>query len=89
MTRPRSAVAPIVAALAIVTLSLVLYVVGYFWLGERTWFQSPDREVRIERFYRHRWQAILFVPASQLESLVRGESVTLRYDGDGVRSGVI
>jgi len=70
------------AVFALVVVPMTAYVAGYFWLGEYTWFQSPGREVIVERHYRHRWLAILFAPAAKVEELLRGNPVLLEYEGD-------
>ena len=79
---------PVLALFALIVVPLGAYVGGYFWLGEYTWYQSPGREVTVERHYRHQWLTILFTPAAKVEELVRGNPVWLRYKGDG-RGGII
>jgi hypothetical protein len=72
ISRPSTA-APILAVFAIVAVPLVLYVAGYFWLGEyHDWTDTVDGHVRI---YSTPWQANLFGPATKVESLLRQERV--------------
>jgi hypothetical protein len=75
-SRPSTA-ASILAVLAIVLALMGAYVGGYFWLGE--WGESnvPYGGARPYEYrsYRQRWQAIVFAPAGQLESWMRGIKV--------------
>ena len=70
--------ATLVAALVLLLAALGLYVLGYLATSEI--LRTKDFTVRL---FRHEWQARLYIPASQAESLIRGEKVTVGYD-DGV-----
>jgi hypothetical protein len=56
------AMGPFIAAL--------MYFSAYLATGTRS--INPTRDTR---FYRHEWQARVFVPAAQLESAIRGKQV--------------
>jgi hypothetical protein len=76
MTSRPSTAAAILAALAIVVLSLGAYVGAYFWLGQLT--KEPGA---LYRSFGNGWPAWPFGPAAKVESLIRGQSVFLIEDG--------
>jgi hypothetical protein len=76
MTSRSSIAAPILAVLAIMAVPLVLYVAAYLCLGEQLHLGGGETV----RFYRYGWQAVLFEPATWIESKVRRAEVsTGRY----------
>jgi hypothetical protein len=71
MTSHPSTAAPILAALAIVLVTLAVYTAGYFGLGQR--MDSPyNNPRRVERSYSQRWLVTIFRPAAWIEQKVRG-----------------
>jgi hypothetical protein len=76
----KSAVAPILAALAILLLPLVAYVAGYFGLGE---FEAltPDHD-QICRTYPHDWMRVAYRPAGWLEAKWRHRYVVILGNED-------
>lgn len=76
--RRKKAAWPIVAALMTVLLLVPLgsYVGGYFALGTLKLTEpAPPYQPKLVRWFPHVWQAILFYPATRVESLIRGEPV--------------
>jgi hypothetical protein len=74
-SRPTSA-APLLAALAVVLVTLGTYLAGYFWLGKRSDFYSSDNFLlppsKIDRQYSQMWMAMIFRPAEWIEEKLRG-----------------
>ena len=83
MTSRPSTAAPLLTVLAIVLATLGAYVGGYFWLAtqSREAYTTTDYSdgtsslTDITRIFPHRWQAVLYRPASDVESWWRGIEV--------------
>jgi hypothetical protein len=78
MTRPSTA-APILAVLAIVLVTLGVYVGGYFWFGERIDWASESEsgyDESASRFYEQKWMVKVFEPAARLETWLTGVKVS-------------
>jgi len=80
MTSRPSTAAPILAALAVVLITLGAYVGGYFWLGEydptaSVMYANGIEERLTLRTYNHAGLATLFYPAAVAESLMTGTHV--------------
>jgi hypothetical protein len=87
MTSRFSSAAPILASLAIVLVTLGVYVGGYFWLGDEQLLLhsgggAPVGTSTLQRTYRHRWQALVFAPAARVEAWWRGVDVELTTPRD-------
>ena len=65
-----SAAAPILIALLILTVLLVPYVAGYFWLSVPVSGLGVYSRERMVRLYRSRLLAEIFRPAAMIESAV-------------------
>jgi len=72
MDRPKSRLAPILVAAAL--LCPMLYAAGYVGLGE-----EHERVKGPDRIYRTRWQARLFIPAAVVEAKARGIQVQVGF----------
>jgi hypothetical protein len=84
MTSRPSPAAPILAALAVVLVTLGEYAGGYFWLGD--FHEFPEFDGAVLRQYDYDWQVTLFWPASQIEERLRRAEVVI---GTRVKGGVI
>lgn len=75
----KSSAAWLLFPFAILAALLATYIVGYFQLGVRSetfpmWqvgAPPPTRMESVTRYYPYPWQAFVFHPAAQVESLVR------------------
>lgn len=78
MTSRASTAAPILAALAIVLVTLGAYVGGYFFAGQTVdWRdETGDPTLGIDRVYPA-WLAPIYQPAGKVESWVRGTPVDI------------
>jgi hypothetical protein len=85
MTSRPSTAAPILAVLALVLVTLGAYVGGYFWLAEGYMYfpyaVDPRNEpaILMARCYPHRWQCVLFLPAAEVESWLRGYKIDVEH----------
>lgn len=85
MTSRPSTAAPILAALAIVLVTLGAYVGGYSWLGRYNLLTVPgsaSRRFAVARSYPQRWALIAYQPAGGVEAWLRQQEVYLLWDGD-------
>lgn len=83
MTSRPSTAAPILAALAVVLVTVGAYVGGYFWLGfyHGESLQLPDGTLARNRSFRNIWLRTVFLPAGQVEGFVTYKRVYLTvYD---------
>ena len=71
---PKSTVFLILAVLVALAVLLQFYVVGYYASGRYVLWPagSPQDRPKIERSYPELWQMMLYHPASQVESWLRG-----------------
>jgi hypothetical protein len=86
----RLAPALIAAAVLLPGSLLVVYVAGYFWLGELSVSHRnghisssrpfPGSTVDMTRNFERQWQADLYKPAAAVESRLRGVEVKLLSD---------
>ena len=86
MTRRLSTAAPILAMLAVVAVSLAVYVAGYYWLGNVVEIKFGSKE-RL-RCYPYSWEASIFAPLGHIESEVLRRDVVAVYERlgeDGIR----
>jgi hypothetical protein len=80
MTSRLSATAPILAALAIVLVTLGAYVGGYYGLGEYSELRCEWEKPITHRVYRNAWYCHIFTPLARVESKVSGREVRLLSD---------
>ena len=94
-SRPSTA-APILTVLAVVLVMLGAYVGGYVYFGSRddywdTFVPPPPGQgtvIGICRCYDRHWLAVVFYPASDIETWLRGIPVeTARHPGTSAHSG--
>ena len=63
----------VLAAVALLLVSIFVYGAGYLWLGtEYRWSVRDKTRLRI---YDHWWMVKVFAPAARLESMLTGEEV--------------
>jgi hypothetical protein len=81
MTSRPSTAAPFLAVLAVVLVTLGVYVGGYFWFGREShlwdYFGPADDMPDIVREFNDPWVRDLYKPAGRMESWVRGKDVAL------------
>jgi hypothetical protein len=61
----------------------MLYIGAYFVIGT-----TDDTHPTPSKEYRHRWQAILFGPAVQLESAIRRQQIEVWTDAEEYETGL-
>jgi hypothetical protein len=71
-----SAVAPILVALLILSVLMLPYVVGYFWLSEPATGLGVYARPRMVRLYQSRLLTEIFRPAAMIESAVSPYNVS-------------
>jgi hypothetical protein len=80
MTSPPSLIAPILALLAIMLVTLAAYVTGYFWLGESEDYPPvPGAPMIRLRVYDSQSWAALFEPAAKTETWLTGRDTSTGY----------
>jgi hypothetical protein len=84
----------VLAALAVLSLLLAVYVAGYLWLGERLDWRAglirisnaPGKRVtrlpEIIRTYPYQWLATAFKPAGRIEQRLIGRLVDVQAKGE-------
>jgi hypothetical protein len=90
MTSRPSTTAPILPALAIAAVPLILYVAGYFWLGDRSdW--HVDHSISLlraanggpdlmRRSYPQQWLTTIYTPAGWVEEQLLGIDVEVTFE---------
>jgi hypothetical protein len=73
------------ALVLLLALPLVMYVVGYFWLGENDSVENDDGAVEfVSRDYPQQWLTDIYSPAGKVESWLRRIEVTVSGPNSGM-----